>query len=196
MDPELSHEEDLTGLVRRFSAGQTELFGEIVHGHCYQTMVKSATRLIGRCRIRDPAYQGEDAVGEAAAKLWQAAADGKLPPIPDGDGFRGLFYWALKEVILDRQDQLATRKRGGSRISRITKRLDDLHSAQPTPAELALANLECQALLEELNDPVLKAIVQKRIDGCTNPEIARHLQKPVCFVERRLRLIRATWRDV
>src|SRR5215813_13973837 len=99
MDPELSHEEDLTGLVRRFSAGQTNLFGEIVHGYCYKTMVKLATRLIGRCQIRDAAYEGEDAVGEAVAKLWRAAIAGKLPPIPDGDGFRGLFGWALKGVI-------------------------------------------------------------------------------------------------
>ena len=193
MDPELSHEEDLTGLVRRFSAGQTELFGEIVHGHCYKKMVKLATRMINRCQIRDPAYEGEDAVGEAEAKLWRAAIDGKLPPIPDGEGFRGLFRWALRGVILHKREQLATSKRGGSQICRVVERLDDLHSPQPTPAELACAHLECQALLAELNDPVLETIAQKRIDGYSNPEIAQHLQRPVCFVERRVRSIRSAW---
>ena len=190
IDPGLSRD-DLSGLIQRFAAGQTELFGEIVEGYYFDDLVNVATHLLRHHRVRDAAYQGEDAAGEAVAKLWQAAAGGKFPAIQDDNGFWALLCWNLKGVILHKGEALATRKRGGRRVP---KSLDDLQSQQLTPAELALAQLECEALLDQLDDPLLATIAAKRFEGYTNPEIARQLQKPLCFVDRRLSSIRSIWR--
>ena len=47
-----------------------------------------------------------------------------------------------------------------------------------------------QWLLRQLDDEQLREIALLKLEGCTNPEIARQLRCALSTVERRLRLIR------
>jgi DNA-directed RNA polymerase specialized sigma24 family protein len=65
-----------------------------------------------------------------------------------------------------------------------------LRCRRPDPAFAALVSDHVQWLLRQLEDDQLRAIALLKLEGCTNPEIARQLGCAVSTVERRLRLIR------
>ena len=53
-----------------------------------------------------------------------------------------------------------------------------------------------ERLLNLLDDDELRRIAVCKLEGWSNYEIAQHLGCAVFTVERRLRLIRAIWKDV
>jgi DNA-directed RNA polymerase specialized sigma24 family protein len=63
----------------------------------------------------------------------------------------------------------------------------------PDPGFEAAMAEACQRLLDLLGDEQLRHIAVWRMEGHGNAEIARRLGCVVETVERRLRLIRATW---
>jgi DNA-directed RNA polymerase specialized sigma24 family protein len=65
-----------------------------------------------------------------------------------------------------------------------------LRCRQPDPAFTALVSDHVQWLLRQLEDEQLREIALLKLEGCTNPEIARQLGCALSTVERRLRLIR------
>jgi len=66
--------------------------------------------------------------------------------------------------------------------------------AQPTP-EFAVAVAEqCELLLQALPKDQLRTIALSKMEGYTNQQIAEMLNCSVATVERKLALIRATWK--
>jgi RNA polymerase sigma factor (sigma-70 family) len=71
--------------------------------------------------------------------------------------------------------------------------LDQIDSGGPTPAEAALLNEALEQRFERLSDPALRQIALWKLEGYTNPEIAKELECTVRTVERKLERIRAYW---
>jgi DNA-directed RNA polymerase specialized sigma24 family protein len=69
--------------------------------------------------------------------------------------------------------------------------IDQIDDDGPTPAEAALLNEALQRRFEALREPELRQIAQRKLEGCSNEEIARELQCTVRTVERKLGRIRA-----
>jgi RNA polymerase sigma factor (sigma-70 family) len=72
--------------------------------------------------------------------------------------------------------------------------LDDLISREPDPGFAAEVADQCRQLLADLPDEQLRRIVLSRMEGYSNEEIAVELKVSVPTVERRLNLIRKTWK--
>ncbi len=74
--------------------------------------------------------------------------------------------------------------------------LDRIDSDGPTPTEAALLNEALEQRFRMLNDPGLRQIAQWKLEGYTNPEIARRLECTLRTVERKLERIRFYWGGV
>jgi RNA polymerase sigma factor (sigma-70 family) len=71
--------------------------------------------------------------------------------------------------------------------------IDQIEDRGPTPAEAALLNEALERRFEALREPELRQIAQRKLEGCSNQEIAQELKCTVRTVERKLERIRAYW---
>jgi RNA polymerase sigma-70 factor (ECF subfamily) len=71
----------------------------------------------------------------------------------------------------------------------------ELLAREPTPEEAAATADECQRLLDLLEEPELQQIALWKVEGQTNEQIAERLNCVPRTVERKLRRIRALWKD-
>jgi DNA-directed RNA polymerase specialized sigma24 family protein len=62
--------------------------------------------------------------------------------------------------------------------------------AEPTPEFAAQVTEELDRVMEALPEPTHRVITLWKLEGRTNPEIARHLDCSLSAVERKLRLVR------
>ena len=70
-----------------------------------------------------------------------------------------------------------------------------LLAREPTPDEVVATADECRRLLDLLDEPELQQIALWKVEGQTNDEIATRLNCVPRTVERKLRRIRALWKD-
>jgi RNA polymerase sigma factor (sigma-70 family) len=106
--------------------------------------------------------------------------------------------WQLLFVLTERKatNRLKHEKRQKRDRGRVADGviLDELCSPEPTPAFAAEVAEQCQRLLDCLDDE-LRFVALQKLEGRTNEEIAAQLGCVTRSVERRLRLIRKTWKQ-
>jgi DNA-directed RNA polymerase specialized sigma24 family protein len=68
-------------------------------------------------------------------------------------------------------------------------------SREPTPEEAALFADGCLRSLERLQEPSIRTVALRRLEGWSTSEIAQLLNVSPRTVERKLKLIRAIWSD-
>jgi RNA polymerase sigma factor (sigma-70 family) len=71
---------------------------------------------------------------------------------------------------------------------------DHLISMEPDPELSAAVSDSLNHLLGKISDGELRSIVLYKLEGYSNPEIAEKIGRSLPTIERRLRLIRETWR--
>jgi hypothetical protein len=206
-----------SALVRRFAAGDAALIGEL-EPLLDRELATIAKQIFRRHHVRGTVYAEDDAINDAKLALYQAARTGRLGSVRTIDELLRFVRALLERQVLREWDHESALKRGGpgSRHSRSDRQhvspardptwvrgvrrtsgsLDKLDSHTPSPDDLTIVKLDCERLIERLNDPVLETIIRMRIDQRTTLEIARLLGKPLSFVERKLRLIRSMWMEI
>jgi DNA-directed RNA polymerase specialized sigma24 family protein len=112
--------------------------------------------------------------------------------------------WALLVAITDRKAVNSLRrhlsaKRGGGKV----RGESNVDAAEPGRPAGVLTRIACDdpspevlAFVSELIDRLddnLRQILSLKLDGFTNEEIARRLNRSLATVERRLRLLRDEW---
>jgi DNA-directed RNA polymerase specialized sigma24 family protein len=153
------------------------------------------------------AFDEEDVALSAFKSFCAGMADDRFPQMDSRDNL-----WAVLVLIGARKAQAyLTRnnrqKRGGGKVrgdsAFVASRgdesepvgLDALASAEPTPAFAAQVAEECQRLLDRLGDDTLRAIAVLKMQGGTIDEIAERIGCTKRAVQRRLEIIRRTWRE-
>ncbi len=143
----------------------------------------------------------EDVALSAFDSFCKGAAAKRFPMLTDRDSL-----WHLLFVIADRKAVDLTRrercqKRGGGRVvndaippGASDRPIDQLVGREPTPEFAAQVAEEFRCLLDGLDDGELRQIAICKMEGYTNAEIAAKLGCAEPTVERRLRLIRKTWK--
>jgi RNA polymerase sigma factor (sigma-70 family) len=168
-------------------------------------------RLIGlaRRKLRDAPRRvadEEDVVAAALETFLFRVQQGKFPRLHDRDDLWHLLVKITERKALDQLRRQSRSKRGGGRLrgesaflvtstSAAPAGIDQVPSAEPT-AEFAVAVTEhLRRLLEQLPDAELRQITLLKLEGYNNEEIAGKINRSVPTVERRLRLIRNTWKQ-
>jgi DNA-directed RNA polymerase specialized sigma24 family protein len=161
---------------------------------------------VARRRLREGPYQavedGEDVALSALNGLAAGAAQGRFEHLHDrADLWQILAAIALRKAI-NRRRWYRRRKRSGRPAARPHGPAGSLEgdellaqavSKEPLPELAAMMRDELEHLLTALDDPILRRIAESRMEGATNPEIARHLGRAVRTVERKLERIRLIW---
>lgn len=143
--------------------------------------------------LRAP-YDGEDVALSAFHSLCTGVRDGRFPELNTREDL-----WSLLIVIASRKSGKHRRsentlKRGGGRRADPSE-LEPVVAPEPTPAFAALLAEQTERLLDLLPDDGMRAIAMAKLDGRTNEDIAVELGCAVRTVERRLGIIRRTWRE-
>lgn len=140
------------------------------------------------------AYDGEDVALSAFHSMCTGVREGRFPELNSREDL-----WSLLIVIAARKSGKrhraeTTLKRGdGRRVDAAS--LGPQLAPEPTPEFAALVAEETEHLLALLPDDAMRRIAQFKLDGRTNEDIAAELGCAVRTVERRLGLIRRTWRE-
>jgi DNA-directed RNA polymerase specialized sigma24 family protein len=140
----------------------------------------------------------EDVALSALNSFCRNAREGRFPQLNDSDGL-----WRLLVVITGRKALRLLRdqgrmKRGGSATTDAAKAVgdqqavDEIIGNDPTPEFAAQVAERYEYLLALLNDDQ-RSIALAKLDGLSNPQIAKLLNRPLRTVERKLQLIRAIW---
>lgn len=121
----------------------------------------------------------------------QRAADGKFPQLDDRDDLGKL----LITITLRKAGRQANRawKRNQGHASPVP--IEEHSAFVQSPGFSAEATDEMQRLFGMLHDPILKVIGLCKLEGLTNAVIATGLDCSVSTVERKLQIIRKTWKS-
>ncbi len=163
----------------------------------FARMVEVARRRLGTLprRVADE----EDAALSAFVRFQQAVQAGRLPRLEDRNDLWRVLFTLTQRVVSQQLRDLNRHKRGGGQV-RGDSALhpaggESVEPADPTlgPDEVAAWQDELSRLLAALDDDQLRQIALRKLEGCTNAEIARELGCAEPTVERRLKLIRRSW---
>jgi RNA polymerase sigma factor (sigma-70 family) len=165
-------------------------------------------RLLGLVRRRLPDhlrrdFDEEDVVVSAFRSFFAGVAAERFPRLDDDDNF-----WAILSLLAARKATAYLRrrgrlKRGGGLVQGESALgrpadgggLDALLGAAPDPELEALFAEQCEALFEGLGDDDLRQVALLKLHGHTVAEIAERTGHTQRRVQRRLEIIRRSWRD-
>jgi DNA-directed RNA polymerase specialized sigma24 family protein len=190
----------ITLWIARLKVGEAGAAGALWNAYFRRLVELARQRLRGR---RAAAADEEDVALSAFDSFCRGAREGRFPRLDDRDDLWQilLMITARKAVNLLKQER--RQKRGGGRVvaaSALSGGGDDegafaeVMGREPTPELAAQVAEECRRLLEALGDDELRAIAVAKMEGRTNAEIARQLGRGESTVERKLALIRKSWR--
>jgi DNA-directed RNA polymerase specialized sigma24 family protein len=147
----------------------------------------------------------EDVALSAFDSFCRGAERGQFPQLSDRDNLWPLLVVITARKALDLVRHEHRQKRGGGTVRGESALLnprdpaerqggiDEVIGPEPSPAFAAQVAEECQRLLEKLDDAQLRSVALWKMEGYSNDEIAERLGCVARTVERKLRVIRATW---
>jgi DNA-directed RNA polymerase specialized sigma24 family protein len=147
----------------------------------------------------------EDVALSAFHSFCERAGRGEFPQVADRDDL-----WRLLSTITARKVTSSIRhrtrqKRGGGRVLGESALIDgegfddsgisQFLSREPNPEDAAAFAEDYDRLFERLDNPILKTIALRRLEGASSEEIAAELGVSARTVDRKLQLVRALWED-
>jgi DNA-directed RNA polymerase specialized sigma24 family protein len=165
-------------------------------------------RLVGlaRSKIRGRRLPegSEDIALGALDSVLDGAKEGRFPLLTDRDNL-----WRLLVVITLRKAGAAIKREGAGKRPKLVSFdaliskgdsqaeaiFNQMISRDPAPGVAALLVEQFERRLDQLRDEKLQKIAVWKLEGYTNKEIAKKLGCVVETVERKLTLIRATWKE-
>jgi DNA-directed RNA polymerase specialized sigma24 family protein len=171
----------------------------------FQRLVRLAgAKLPAHCRR---AFDEEDVALSAFQSFCDRAGRGQFPKLSDRDDLWRLLATITVRKALDTIRHQTRRKRGGGNVLGESALLVGGDNAdqgeglgavlgrEPTPEEVVQLADDCRRFLAKLQDPSLRSIALRRLEGQTTPEIAAATKVSTKTIERKLRLIRAIWSE-
>jgi DNA-directed RNA polymerase specialized sigma24 family protein len=200
----MGHEDNVTQWIGGLKGGDQEAARKLWEGY-----FGKLARLV-RGKLPDHtrrAFDEEDVALSAFKSFCAGVAEDRFPQLHDRDNL-----WAVLLVIGVRKAQTYLerhnrQKRGGGKVrgESVFLRpgangsepvgLDALVSEEPTPAFAAQVTEECQRLLDSLGGDALRGVAVLKMQGHTIDEIAARTGTTKRAVQRRLEIIRRTWRE-
>jgi DNA-directed RNA polymerase specialized sigma24 family protein len=162
-------------------------FGELV------SQARARLRKIPRLARDEAANDEEDIALSAFGSLWAGVAQGRFTQLDHRDDLGRLLATILKRKVCAHLRKSHAGKRGGGKAQHDFA-IESMIEQGPTPDVVALANVEVQRLLNLLRDETLRKIALLRMEGYHNEEVGKSIGCNVRTVERKLELIRKTWR--
>ena len=151
-----------------------------------------ARQRLARSSVR--VVDGEDVASEVFHRLCRGVAQGRFDGLQNRDDLWRLLVVLTKQKVVDEVRHHGARKRGGAAVRGDSAfgdpdegfGLDDCFGVDPTPDDLVGIAEQYGRLMERLPDDESRLIVQLRLEGYANQEIADCLDIGLRSVERKL----------
>jgi DNA-directed RNA polymerase specialized sigma24 family protein len=148
----------------------------------------------------------EDIVVSVFETVFRRAEEGRFPQLQDRHDLWQLLVKIADRKRINQMRLLSRQKRGGGHVrgesvferqssDGLPAGIDGLADDEPTPDFAAEVAEALRRLLDQLGDDELRTIARRKLEGCTNEEIAAATGRSLPTIERRLRLIRDTWEE-
>lgn len=202
-----------SGLVRGLAGGDSGAFDRLLRQ--YNTLlVQRASFYLRRLRMYDTFYEGQEAVDDALAAMYDRARRGDRLTIQTSADFWQEFFLQVRREIRRIGDYAKAQKRNpkprrappdpsrgqNARIdeesmttempSLLEGELDAFYSRLPSHEALAMMQMDVEVLFMSFSDPICREILKMRLESYSVEEIADHFDLSVRTVERKLQDIR------
>jgi DNA-directed RNA polymerase specialized sigma24 family protein len=151
------------------------------------------------------AYDEEDVALSAFQSFCEGIGQGQFPQLADRDDLWRVLATITTRKVIGSLRHHTRRKRGGGQVlgeSALTDGGTDgeegmarFLSREPTPEAAAEFADACDRLFQRLQDPILKSVALRKLEGWSSDEIAAELRTTRRTVDRKLQLIRALWEE-
>lgn len=192
--PHMTDSGSITGYIQQLKAGDSDA-AQLLWERYYNRLVALARKKLGD--LPRQASDEEDVVQSAFNSFFQRVRDGKFPKLSDRDDLWRLMLVITSRKAVNHRVHERRAKRGAGKVKNqaahdgVNDALIGLIGAEPTPLFAAQLTEELERIMNNLPEPTHRVIALWKMEGRTNPEIARHLDCSLASVERKLRLIRA-----
>jgi len=137
---------------------------------------------------------GEDVALSALKSVMIGVRENRYPDLNDRSGLWPLLVTITAHKSVSEQRRQLAQKRSRALECRLEV-VQDYIGVEPRPEFAIEVADELERLVLSLNDPTLRQIVERKLGGCTNEEIADELGCSARTVIRKLKLIRQEWRE-
>jgi DNA-directed RNA polymerase specialized sigma24 family protein len=194
----------ITGLIADLKEGEgvTRAQQELWDRYFHRVVALARKKLEG---VRRATEDEEDVAVSVLKSLFLRIGTNRLPVLRDRNNLWPLLVKITACKVINLRNRNAAVKRGGRRLrdgstpphkkSGDTWQIDELIAQEPTPQFSAQVAEEYEQLVSALPDS-LKLVAQRKVEAYTNAEIAAELGVVERTIERKLKLIRATWEKV
>ena len=176
----------------------------IIWQEYFEKLVGFAARRLGNTPRRDA--DEEDIVLSAMMSFYKGAKAGRFPQLDEREDVWKILLTITARKVQKRIRHQTAQKRGAGAVrgeSVFARKgpedavagLADILGAEPTPELVAAMDEQFRLLMDVLEDEPLREIALLKFQGHSNDEIALIHKCAVRTVERKLRVIRARWRD-
>jgi len=119
----------------------------------------------------------------------------QLEELSDRDGVWRLLILMTARKINDHAKMARAKKRhnGPENPDVGLHAVSELRDTQLEPSIEVMMEDQCQAMLKQLNDPVLETVVLLKLEGYSNVEIAERMQYSRRTIQRMLELVKDIW---
>ena len=190
----------VVGWIQQFRTGDPEAAASLWQRY-FERVATAARRKLGDAprRVSDE----EDVASSVLRCLCNGAAEGRFNDVANHDDLWRLLVTITKQKCVDQIRRDSRQKRGGGQTRGESvlayegeggpASFDDFLGEEPTPEYLAQMDEQLQRLLEAVPDQVSRNLIQRRLEGWSNEEIAQNQGISVHAVRRKLRLVRSIW---
>jgi RNA polymerase sigma factor (sigma-70 family) len=150
---------------------------------------------LAQARLADLSSEasGEDIALSAMKSVMIGVRENRYPGLADRDSLWPLLVTITARKSISEQRRQLARKRSQAAECR-WEDVRDYVGVEPSPEFAVEVADELERLVQALGDPALRQIVEQKLAGCTNEEIAENFGCSRRTVIRKLNLIRQEWR--
>jgi RNA polymerase sigma factor (sigma-70 family) len=152
--------------------------------------------MVAQARLRTLARDssGEDIALSAMKSVMIGVRENRFPDLADRDGLWPLLVTITARKSLSEQRRQLAQKRTRALEEQLPE-LSDIIGLVPTPEFAAEVADEIERLVKLVGDATLRQVVERKLGGYTNEEIAEELGCTKRTVIRKLKRIRQEWRS-
>jgi DNA-directed RNA polymerase specialized sigma24 family protein len=195
----VANENSVTRWLEGVKAGDDEAIAQLWNRYFERLVRLARGKLPRHCRR---AFDEEDVAISAFQSFCERASRGRFPKLNDrNDLWVLLLTLTLRKAVVTIRHQTRW-KRGGGRVlgesalvadDATTYGLVNALEREPGPEDAIRVADDLERLLGRLENGMLRTVALRKLEGFDVQEIAHELGTSTRTVERKLRLIRATW---
>jgi len=195
---------EATDWVRRLEAGDRDAAQRLWASY-YRRLVGLARKKLRDAPRREA--DEEDIALSAFDSFCRGVEQGRFPHLENRDDLWQLLVVITVRKAADLHISRRRQKRGGGNVRGESvfagaadepdagRGIEQIVGDEPTPEFAAAVAEQCESLLRALGNDQLRTIALAKMEGYTNQQIADQLNCSLATVERKLALIRATWKE-